>query len=136
MGIFGWSYPPGAANDPNAPYNQTDQPCEVCGKFPDNCICPECPNCGAYGDPHCYDNHGLVRTEAQTCSYAEYEEQQRQEQEYYDRYVEELEEEEELASRYKNDAPTEDEIKRAQQTMEDLLGKEWLEDQSKRGETQ
>ena len=24
MGIFGWSYPPGAANDPYAPYNQTD----------------------------------------------------------------------------------------------------------------
>ena len=22
MGVFGWSYPPGAANDPNAPYNQ------------------------------------------------------------------------------------------------------------------
>lgn len=26
MGIFGWSYPPGAANDPLAPYNQTDEP--------------------------------------------------------------------------------------------------------------
>ena len=24
MSKFGWSYPPGAANDPNAPYNQTD----------------------------------------------------------------------------------------------------------------
>lgn len=23
MGIFGWSYPPGAAGDPNAPWNQT-----------------------------------------------------------------------------------------------------------------
>lgn len=22
MGIFGWSYPAGAENDPNAPYNQ------------------------------------------------------------------------------------------------------------------
>jgi len=22
VGIFGWDYPPGAANDPNAPYNQ------------------------------------------------------------------------------------------------------------------
>ena len=22
MGIFGWSYPPGAEDDPNAPYNQ------------------------------------------------------------------------------------------------------------------
>lgn len=24
MSKFGWSYPPGAANDPNAPYNQPD----------------------------------------------------------------------------------------------------------------
>ena len=26
MGIFGWSYPAGAANDPNAPYNQDPDP--------------------------------------------------------------------------------------------------------------
>lgn len=25
MGTFGWSYPPGAENDPNAPYNQDDE---------------------------------------------------------------------------------------------------------------
>ena len=25
-GIFGWSYPAGAANDPNAPYNQEEVP--------------------------------------------------------------------------------------------------------------
>jgi hypothetical protein len=24
--VFGWSYPPGAANDPYAPYNQVDGP--------------------------------------------------------------------------------------------------------------
>lgn len=31
MGIFGWSYPPGAASDPYAPYNQDDDPSnEVC----------------------------------------------------------------------------------------------------------
>lgn len=30
MGIFGWSYPPGAANDPNAPWNQTgDDPIDL-----------------------------------------------------------------------------------------------------------
>lgn len=23
--VFGWDYPPGAANDPEAPYNQTDE---------------------------------------------------------------------------------------------------------------
>lgn len=26
MGKFGWWYPPGAANDPTAPYNQVDPP--------------------------------------------------------------------------------------------------------------
>jgi hypothetical protein len=26
MGKFGWSYPPGAANDPHAPYNQSEDP--------------------------------------------------------------------------------------------------------------
>jgi len=25
MSVFGWSYPPGAENDPYAPYNQTDE---------------------------------------------------------------------------------------------------------------
>ncbi len=29
MGLFGWSYPPGAANDPSAPYNQDDEPIDL-----------------------------------------------------------------------------------------------------------
>ena len=29
MSIFGWSYPPGAANDPYAPYNQTEEPIDL-----------------------------------------------------------------------------------------------------------
>lgn len=56
MSKFGWSYPAGAANDPFAPYNQTEQPCAVCGQWPDNCICPECSVCGVQGDPICYDS--------------------------------------------------------------------------------
>jgi hypothetical protein len=52
---FGWSYPPGAANDPNAPYNQDDDgPCAVCCKCVTDCICPECPVCGETGNPKCY----------------------------------------------------------------------------------
>ena len=47
-------------------------PCEVCGKMVDDCICPECPTCGAQGDPKCYDltrdGHGLVRTGEQLVS--------------------------------------------------------------------
>lgn len=31
--------------------------CEVCGRHVDDCICPECPDCGNVGDAHCYD-HG------------------------------------------------------------------------------
>lgn len=42
-------------------------PCDVCGQHPDEnrCICPECLVCGAYGDPYCYSEHGLVRSFAQ-----------------------------------------------------------------------
>ena len=62
MGIFGWSYPPGAANDPYAPWNQVDGPCDICGQLEDYCICPECPVCSSIGDPICYEQHGLVRS--------------------------------------------------------------------------
>jgi hypothetical protein len=42
-----------------------EYPCEVCGHWAHDCICPECPTCGAAGDPACYAQHGLVRSEAQ-----------------------------------------------------------------------
>lgn len=37
-------------------------PCQCCGKHPDDCICPECPKCGQFGDPKCYkeQEHGLM----------------------------------------------------------------------------
>jgi hypothetical protein len=59
--IFGWSYPPGAANDPNAPWNQEEGPCAVCCKPVDACVCPECPTCGEVGEPACYavGEHGM-----------------------------------------------------------------------------
>jgi hypothetical protein len=59
-GMFGWSYPPGAASDPNAPWNQEDPPCDICKRDPFDCICPECPVCGACGDPLCYDEKGNI----------------------------------------------------------------------------
>jgi len=49
--VFGWSYPPGAASDPYAPYNQVDPPCELCGLDPSECECPECAGCGIVGVP-------------------------------------------------------------------------------------
>jgi hypothetical protein len=70
MGIFGWSYPPGAANDPNAPWNQVEGPCDVCGKSVDDCICPECPVCHSNGDPDCYVKHGLEKSDEQVESLA------------------------------------------------------------------
>lgn len=67
--LFGWSYPPGAANDPNAPWNQETPPCDVCGNTLETsaggCICQECHICGVAGDPLCYEYHGLIRTQAQ-----------------------------------------------------------------------
>lgn len=32
-----------------------EMPCEVCGEWVDNCICPECPRCTLQGDPGCYE---------------------------------------------------------------------------------
>lgn len=62
--IFGWSYPPGCSGPPD----DDEGPCEVCGLAVDDCICPECLVCGAYGDPYCYLEHGLRRTEEQKFS--------------------------------------------------------------------
>jgi hypothetical protein len=70
--IFGWSLPPGAAGDPFAPWNQEEPPCELCGNCVEDCICPECQTCGAYGDPRCYVDHGLTQTEEQRRSLAEF----------------------------------------------------------------
>ena len=38
-GIFGWSYPAGAANDPRAPWNQPEPICEQCGCDEEDCEC-------------------------------------------------------------------------------------------------
>lgn len=35
----------------------SEQPCEVCGYWADDCICPECPTCALQGNPACYQEH-------------------------------------------------------------------------------
>lgn len=43
--IFGWDYPAGAANDPNAPYNQDVERCLKCeeeASCNDDGLCEEC----------------------------------------------------------------------------------------------
>lgn len=59
--LFGWSYPPGCNGTPF----DDDYPCELCGEFEDDCICPECKVCGSVGDYGCYLEHGLRRSEKQ-----------------------------------------------------------------------
>ena len=69
MGIFGWSYPPGCYG---LPWDDNFF-CEICGARDDSdCVCPECPECSSIGDPLCYKDHGLVRSQEQTDAYAKY----------------------------------------------------------------
>lgn len=73
MGIFGWSLPPGCTNRMIEEAFGTEGPCDICGKLPDNCICPECPTCGEIGAPICYAEHGLIKSPEQVASFKEYE---------------------------------------------------------------
>ncbi len=45
------------------PDDEPEGPCEVCGLPVLKCKCPECPQCGNWGDPKCYENHGLKKPE-------------------------------------------------------------------------
>lgn len=63
------SFDPGDPPDPGPLY------CQICGGDADNpgepdwgCCCPECPTCGATGDPACYEydqGHGLKQSAQQ-----------------------------------------------------------------------
>jgi hypothetical protein len=59
--IFGWDLPPGCTHRMIEAQCE-EGPCDVCGKFPDDCICPECPQCQEIGYIRCYREHGLVIT--------------------------------------------------------------------------
>ena len=43
---------------------ECDESCAVCGKGADVCACPECPDCGAHGDPECFVEHELKNSDA------------------------------------------------------------------------
>lgn len=87
--MSGFNLPPGCSVS-DLPGNGPDQPCEVCGGWPEGgepaCICPECPYCGDYGNPACYEPreteterqrhglcHGLRRNATQEAQLAEQE---------------------------------------------------------------
>jgi hypothetical protein len=46
-----------------------DTPCQVCGQWPDSCICPECPSCGEQGNPRCYEDCGCGQVHNWTCTH-------------------------------------------------------------------
>lgn len=62
--IFGWSYPPGVTGREPEITGEYG-PCDICGLSEYDCVCPECPICGCHGDPTCYLEHGMKRTEEQ-----------------------------------------------------------------------
>ena len=133
-----------------------ERPCDVCGLWPHQCICPECPHCGDTGNPSCYvdtedqefidgqwvtvdrkePNHGffgLVRTEAQKNSRATQEAIWEADNTAYWEEHDRLEElrhkqalEEGLGMSF-DTGPTDAEVDRAQRRLEELFGKEWLE---------
>ena len=57
--IFGWSLPPGVTSKMIDEAYGVDQPCAVCARDIDSCVCPECPTCHETGSVHCYAVHGL-----------------------------------------------------------------------------
>jgi hypothetical protein len=58
--MTGFNLPPGCTSRMIDEALGLDTPCEVCGGLPEvDCICPECPECGAWGDPACYG--GAIR---------------------------------------------------------------------------
>ena|SRR6267154_4781490 len=60
--MTGWNLQPGCTTqDIDRAAGAYDR-CEVCGEAVDDCICPECPKCGEYGNPKCYNKHGLIPT--------------------------------------------------------------------------
>lgn len=54
--MTGWNVPPGVSlRDIDGCWD-----CAVCGESENCCPCPECPKCGAQGDPKCYDEHHMM----------------------------------------------------------------------------
>ena len=47
------------------PPEMEDPPCETCGNHIDDCVCPECQECGDVGNLMCYREYGLKYTAEQ-----------------------------------------------------------------------
>lgn len=55
-----------------SPHDEDEGPCIICGKSVDDCICPECPDCGCQGDPTCYRLHRVKLTMPQVVAHQEF----------------------------------------------------------------
>jgi len=71
MSVFGWSLPPGCTHRHIEEAYGSDEPCAVCGRWAEDCICPECRTCRDVGNPKCYVAHGMVCSAIQIASKAE-----------------------------------------------------------------
>lgn len=58
--------------EPNLNPPDDEGPCVICGKSVDDCICPECPDCGCHGDPACYRLHRVKLTMPQVVAHQEF----------------------------------------------------------------
>jgi hypothetical protein len=85
--MSGFNLPPGCSVR-DIPGNDYDPPCDVCGQ---DCICPECPICGTAGDPGCYEQHGMTRTQEQIDGLAALEAQRAADDASMDQYAKECE---------------------------------------------
>lgn len=57
--------------EPRNPFEADEGPCCICRKSVDDCICPECPDCGTQGDKKCYLEHRVKLTKAQVIAWQE-----------------------------------------------------------------
>jgi hypothetical protein len=39
--------------------------CPICSGGEDDCVCPDCPECGERGNPICYREHGMMVSDFQ-----------------------------------------------------------------------
>lgn len=57
--VFGWDLPPGCSQRDIDEAAGVNAMCAVCANYLDDCVCPECQECGEIGDPDCYKKHGM-----------------------------------------------------------------------------
>src|SRR5262245_9798360 len=52
--MTGFNLPPGCTTQMIDDAFGVEEPCAVCRRAIDDCICPVCPHCNTQGEPRCY----------------------------------------------------------------------------------